>query len=174
MAKRADELPEIETELDGFEVWDRTVRAPAGQAKKVAFVSLRVGGVIGANHALGEMLGWPAAVKVMFDPHRRRLGLVPSAPEDENSFETGWRRLLSGQFRNTLQDAVRLLRYRDIRESALPRPEGHRRRVGRGSLSGCQGAYRAGALSWAPAFASSWRGARRCVKMVGEPRRAFW
>ncbi len=77
--------------LDGFEVWDRTVHAPAGQGKKVAFVSVRVGGIIGANKAVGEMLGWPEAVKVMFDPRRQRLGLIPTAPEDENSFETGWR-----------------------------------------------------------------------------------
>ncbi|MDP8950678.1 MAG: hypothetical protein M3N18_00250 [Actinomycetota bacterium] len=77
-------------ELDGFEVWDRTVHAPAGQGKKVAFVSVRVGGVVGANHAVGEMLGWPESVRVMFDPKRRRLGLMPTVAEDENGFETGW------------------------------------------------------------------------------------
>ncbi len=77
-------------ELDGFEVWDRTVHAPAGHAKKVAFVSVRVGGVIGANHAVAEMLGYPEWVKVMYDPSRRRLGLLPTVEEDENSYETGW------------------------------------------------------------------------------------
>ena len=52
-------------ELDGFEVWDRTVRAPAGQAERVAYVSVRVGGVVAPNRAPAEMLGSPEAVKVM-------------------------------------------------------------------------------------------------------------
>ncbi len=92
MAANTTGLPDIGTSaLDGFEVWDRTVNAPAGQAKKVAFVSLRVGGVIGANHAVGEMMGWPERVKLMFDPKRRRLGIVPTVREDENGFETDWR-----------------------------------------------------------------------------------
>lgn len=76
-------------ELANFEVWDRTVQAPAGQGKKVAFVSLRVGGVVGMNRAAREMLGSPTAVKVMFDPQRRRLGLIPTHEDEENSYYLG-------------------------------------------------------------------------------------
>ena len=76
-------------ELDGFEVWDRTVHAPAGQAKKAAFVSVRVGGVIGMNRAAREMLGVTTAVKIIFDPERRRLGLVPTDETDPNSYYIG-------------------------------------------------------------------------------------
>ena len=76
-------------ELGNFEVWDRTVQAPAGQGKKVAFVSLRVGGVVGMNRAAREMLGDARAVKVMFDPKRKRLGLVPTHEDDENSYYLG-------------------------------------------------------------------------------------
>ena len=72
-------------ELANFEVWDPTVSAPAGQEKKVAFVSVRVGGVVGLNKAAREMLGNPDAVRVMFDPIRRRLGVVPAHAGDERS-----------------------------------------------------------------------------------------
>lgn len=41
--------------LGNFEVWDRTVHAPAGQGKKVAFISVRVGGAVGMNRAAHDM-----------------------------------------------------------------------------------------------------------------------
>ncbi len=86
-----DRLPELgTTELDGFEVWDRTVQAPAGHGKKVAYVSLRVGGVIGMNRAAREMLGPCDAVKVMYDPKRQRLGFVHADPDDANSYDVGY------------------------------------------------------------------------------------
>ncbi len=59
--------------------------APAGQEKKVAFVSVRIGGVVGLNKAAREMLGNPGAVRVMFDPKRKRLGLIPARADDERS-----------------------------------------------------------------------------------------
>jgi len=74
-------------ELDGFEVWDRTVHAPAGQGEKAAFVSLRIGGVISLNKVAREMLGPCDAVKIMYDPKRRRLGFVVADPEAANSYE---------------------------------------------------------------------------------------
>ena len=73
-------------ELDGFEVWDRTVWAPAGQAERVAHASVRVGGIVALNRAAAEMLGNPDAVKVMYDPKRRRLGIVPASENDPNSY----------------------------------------------------------------------------------------
>ncbi len=90
----ADErLPEVgPVGWEGFEVWDRTVHAPAGQEKKVAFVSVRVGGVVGMNRAAREMLGEARAVRVMYDPERERLGLVPTDPDDANSYYLGDRR----------------------------------------------------------------------------------
>ena len=69
--------------LDGFEVWDRTVGAPAGQEKKTAFVSVRVGGVVGLNKVARWMLGDPEAVRVMFDPKRGRLALIPTHQDDQ-------------------------------------------------------------------------------------------
>jgi hypothetical protein len=78
-----------QVELGNFEVWDRTVNAPVGQGKKVAFVSLRVGGVVGMNRAAREMLGSPTAVKVIFDPKRKRLGFVPTNEDEENSYYLG-------------------------------------------------------------------------------------
>ena len=81
-------LPEIgATDLDGFEVWDRTVHAPAGQAKKAAFVTLRAGGAVGMNRAAYTMLPPCDAVKVMYDPRNQRLGIVPCDPHDENSYD---------------------------------------------------------------------------------------
>ena len=69
--------------LDGFEVWDKNVHAPAGQGESVAFVSVRVGGVIGMNKAAREMLGSPEAIRVMFDPKHGRIGLMPTHKDDE-------------------------------------------------------------------------------------------
>lgn len=63
--------------LDGFELWDRTVHAPAHKEVKVAFVSVRVGGNIGINKACYKMWGEPEACQVMYDPDRRRIGLKP-------------------------------------------------------------------------------------------------
>ena len=73
-------------ELDGFEVWDRTVWAPAGQAERVAHASVRVGGIVALNRAAAEMLGNPDAVKFMYDSKRRRLGIVPASENDPNSY----------------------------------------------------------------------------------------
>ena len=77
-------------ELANFEVWDRKVSAPAGHGKSVAFVSVLVGGVVGLNRAARELFGPPAAVKVMFDPKNKRIGLIPSDPDDAASFKLGW------------------------------------------------------------------------------------
>ena len=80
-------LPEgVLGELDGFEVWDRTVWAPAGRAERVAYASVRVGGIVALNRAAAEMLGNPGADKVMYDPKRRRLGIVPASVNDPNSY----------------------------------------------------------------------------------------
>jgi len=75
--------------LDGFEVWDRSVCAPAGKGKKAAFVSIRVGGNIGLNKAAVEILGGPRAVRVMFDPKGRRLGFLPADPDAHDSYRLG-------------------------------------------------------------------------------------
>lgn len=63
--------------LDGFELWDRTVHAPAYKEAKAAFVSVLVGGNMGINKACYKMWGEPEACQVMFDPERRRVGLRP-------------------------------------------------------------------------------------------------
>jgi hypothetical protein len=77
-------------ELANFEVWDRRIQAPAGQDKSVAFVSVRLGGVVGLNKAAREMLGGAVeAVKVMFDPKNKRLGLIPTHPDDDSAYSIG-------------------------------------------------------------------------------------
>ena len=88
MADHAELLLELDGgDLDGFEVWDRTVWAPAGQAERVAYVSVRVGGVVALNRAAAEMLGNPRAViKVTYDPKRRRLGIIPASKDDPNIY----------------------------------------------------------------------------------------
>ncbi len=86
MAREPDELPRL-AGLEGFEVWDKTVRAPEHREVKVAFVSVRVGGVIGMNKACYKMWGEPAACQAMFDPGRRRVALRPVSREEENSYE---------------------------------------------------------------------------------------
>jgi hypothetical protein len=73
--------------LEGFELWDRTVGAPEHKEVKVAFVSLRVGGVIGLNRAAYRMWGEPDACQVLFDPERRRIDLRPANPNEPNSYE---------------------------------------------------------------------------------------
>ncbi len=86
MAREPDELPRL-AGLEGFEVWDKTVRAPKHREVKAAFVSVRVGGVVGMNKACYKMWGAPAACQAMFDPERRRIALRPVSPEEENSYE---------------------------------------------------------------------------------------
>ncbi len=90
MNEQRDGLPEADLgdlgELDGFEVWDRTVWAPAGHAERVAYVSVRVGGIVALNRAAAELLGNPSAVKVMYDPKRHRLGVMPTSGNDPNSY----------------------------------------------------------------------------------------
>jgi hypothetical protein len=81
-----EELPRLAEGLEGFEVWDRTVSAPQHQEVKVAFVSVRVGGVVGLNKAAYKMWGEPEACQVMYDPDRHRLGLRPASPEEPNSY----------------------------------------------------------------------------------------
>ena len=52
MAARPEQLEEIgPVALDGFEVWDKRVQAPAGSGKRVAFVSVRTGRTVGLNVA---------------------------------------------------------------------------------------------------------------------------
>ena len=78
-----EELPRL-AGLEGFELWDRTVHAPEHKEVKVAFVSIRVGGVIGLNRAAFKMWGEPEACQVMYDPERRRIALKPADPKEEN------------------------------------------------------------------------------------------
>ena len=73
--------------LDGFELWDKTVRAPSHIPKKTAFVSVRVGGNIAMNKAAYRMWGEPEACQVMYDPERRRIALCPVGLEEPNSFD---------------------------------------------------------------------------------------
>ncbi len=80
-----DEMPRL-AGLEGFEVWDRNVRAPEHKEVKAAFVSVRVGGVIGLNKACYKMWGEPASCQAMFDPERRRLALRPCNPDEANSY----------------------------------------------------------------------------------------
>lgn len=80
--------------LEGFELWDRTVHAPAHKEVKVAFVSVRAGGFIGMSKAAHKMWGAPEACQVMFDPERRRIALRPCSPDEKNSFDV---RFSSGQ-----------------------------------------------------------------------------
>ncbi len=88
MPNREPEVFDFEkAELGNFEVWDRTVQAPAGQGRSVSYVTLRVGGVIGFNRAAREMLPGVEAVKVMYDPKRKRLGFIPTDPNEENSYD---------------------------------------------------------------------------------------
>ncbi len=82
----AGDLPRL-AGLEGFETWDRTVGAPENKEVKVAFVSVRAGGVIGLNKACYKMWGEPEACRVMYDPERRRVGLRPCSPGEENSYE---------------------------------------------------------------------------------------
>lgn len=77
--------------LDGFEVWDKHHQAPAGSDTKVAFVSIRVGGVVGLNKYAREMLGPCDAVRVMYDPKRHRLGIMPGDPEAKDTYLIDYR-----------------------------------------------------------------------------------
>jgi hypothetical protein len=71
--------------LDGFEVWDKRVQAPAGSGKRVAFVSVRTGGTVGLNVAPARC--WVGdAVRVLYDPKRHRLGIVPGDPEAQDTY----------------------------------------------------------------------------------------
>lgn len=76
--------------LEGFEVWDRTIRAPIQKEKNAAFVSVGVGGDIRVNKAAYRMWGEPKACQVMYDPERRRVALRPASPEEENSYDTSF------------------------------------------------------------------------------------
>lgn len=76
--------------LDGFELWDRTVRALAHIPVKTAFVSVRIGGTIGMNKAAYKMWGEPEACQVMYDPERRRIALRPVSRDEPNSFDVSF------------------------------------------------------------------------------------
>ena len=87
MADHAEFLPELQAGgLDGFEVWDRTIQAPAHVPVKRAFVSVRIGGVVGIDLHCYRMWGEPEACRVMFDPERRRLAFEPCAVGEPNSY----------------------------------------------------------------------------------------
>lgn len=76
--------------LDGFEVWDKNTDAPAGLKpdKKAAWVSVLMSGGLGLNKVARFMLGEDVrAVKIMFDRQRKRIGFVPTDPEDGNSYD---------------------------------------------------------------------------------------
>jgi hypothetical protein len=80
-------LPEIGSpKLSGFEVWDRTIQAPAGTERKEAFVSVLMSGGFGINKVARRMLGPVEAVRVMYDPERKRVGFVPADPEEKGCF----------------------------------------------------------------------------------------
>ncbi len=81
-----DELPRL-AGLEGFELWDRSVHAPAHKPVKSAFVSVRVGGTVGISLTCYAMWGEPAACRVMFDPERRRLALKPCEPGEPSSYQ---------------------------------------------------------------------------------------
>lgn len=72
--------------LEGFEGWDKRVHAPNHEEVYTAFVSLRVGGVIGVNKSADQMWGKPEAMRLMFDPVRRRIGIAPTDRGDPR----GW------------------------------------------------------------------------------------
>ena len=78
--------------LDGFEGWDKRVSAPDNQEVNTAFVSLRAGGVLGVNKAADQMFGKPSAVRLMFDPERRRIGIAPTDKNDPRGWVDEWRR----------------------------------------------------------------------------------
>lgn len=79
------DLPQETTTLEGFEAWDRRLRAPANQKGRVAFMSIRADGTIGINKAAYEMLASPSAVQLMFDPKLRRVGLKPVERDHERA-----------------------------------------------------------------------------------------
>ncbi len=85
MAREPDELPR-QGGLEGFEVWDRTLHAPTNAPVKSAFVSVRVGGVVGISLTCYAMWGEPGACRVMFDPERRRLAFKPCELGEPNSY----------------------------------------------------------------------------------------
>lgn len=72
--------------LEGFELWDRNVHAPAHKPVKSAFVSVRVGGFAGISLICYAMWGEPEACRVMFDPERRRLAFKPCGLGEPNSY----------------------------------------------------------------------------------------
>ena len=116
----AARLPELEVpKLDGFEVWDRTVNTPAGQGRKVAWVSLLMSGGIGLNRAAREMLPPCEAVRLMYDPKGRRIGFVVTDPEAENSYEVRYTSGTQIQCRKFLEwyglEVSETTRYTDLR-----------------------------------------------------------
>jgi hypothetical protein len=72
--------------LEGFEGWDKRVCAPEDHQVSTAFVSLRVGGVIGINKTTDQMWGKPDAARLMFDRERRRIGIAPASPDDPRAW----------------------------------------------------------------------------------------
>jgi hypothetical protein len=88
MAARPEQLAEIgPVALDGFEVWDKRVQAPAGRAERGSRSSP-------CGRAERSASTWrPArcwvgcdAVRVLYDPKRHRLGIVPGDPEAQDTY----------------------------------------------------------------------------------------
>jgi len=84
-----DEVPRLAEGLEGFEVWDRKVHAPAHKSAQSGFVSVRVGGFVGISLICYKMWGEPEACRVMFDPERRRIAFKPCQPEEQGSYAFG-------------------------------------------------------------------------------------
>ncbi len=84
------ELPQEAVTLEGFEAWDRRLRAPAHQEGRNAFVSVRSDGTIGINKVAYEMLGSPDAVQLMFDPKLRRIGLKPVERDTDRAVHSSY------------------------------------------------------------------------------------
>lgn len=82
-------LDDFAPALGGFEVWDKTIKAPAGKEKVVAYVSIGFTGTVSLNRGAGKMAGWPFAVRLAFDPERRRLAIIPASREDERAHGLG-------------------------------------------------------------------------------------
>ena len=71
-------LPESNTSLAGFEAWDPDSGLPANEGYgPAAFVSVRRCGTFGLNRNARQLIGNPGYVELLFDPHRRRIGLRP-------------------------------------------------------------------------------------------------
>lgn len=76
--------------LEGFQLWNRLSHTPEHREVNLAFVSVGVGGTLGINKAAYEMFGRPSAVRLMFDPERRRIGIKPISADHADCWELDW------------------------------------------------------------------------------------